>query len=210
MRTWKFSPTLGESRSAMLDASPPFDVIAKQIADQMRILCTHIEPCGEAHGFKRLVSCISIDAALFDLFFNSETGYRGRYFVSREEGFVANSLLLGLVAARVVQFKTHTDMIAQDAEQSLRLSSAKVWLAETGMGLCAACAGEWTHPQDYLAEILNGRWEHGDATSSRIGRKAPLLRQLRILGAFVNGDGGEYISARKRKRADELHSHGWA
>jgi hypothetical protein len=194
----------------MLNASPPFDVIAQEIAGQMRILCTHVEPCAEANGFKRLVSCISIDAALFDLFFNSETGYRGRYFVSREEGLVANSLLLGLVAARLVQFKTHTDMIAQDAEQSLRLPSAKVWLAETGKGLCAACAGEWTQPQDHSAEIFNGRWEYDDATSSRIGRKAPLLRQLRILGAFVNGDGGEYISARKRRRADELHSHGWS
>jgi hypothetical protein len=210
MGNWRYSPDLDAGRRARLEASVPFGVIAQRIADEMRILCTHIDPCDEAAGFSRIVSCVRVGENLFDSFFNSETGYRGCYFVSSTEGLSANSLLLGLVASPLAQFRTHEEMNAQRAEQSLRASSAKCWLAEVGKGFCEACAGEWTTPQDDIAEILNSRWEYGDTAASRSGRKAPLLRQLRILGAFVNAVGEQYVTTRKRNRAEEIHEHGWS
>jgi len=208
--SWRFSSALDASRRAALEASLPFDVIAQRIADEMRILCTHTDPCDEASGFTRFVSCVSVERDLFDPFFNAETGYRGRYFVSPEEGLKANSLLLGRVAAPLAQFATHPQMNAVEAEQSLRASSAKCWLAEVGKGFCTACAGEWVTPQDSIPEILNNRWEHGDTAASRSGRKAPFLHHIRVLGAFVNEAGEQHVATRKRTRAQQIHDYGWS
>ena len=208
--TWRFSSALGAGRRAKLEVSPPFDVIAQRVVDEMEILCTHTDPCAEAAGFTRIVSCIRVDEELFDLFFNSESGYRGRYFVSPEEGRAANSLLLSLAAESLAHFESHPDMTRMHAEQSLRASSAKCWLAEVGKDFCFSCVGKWTVPQDCTPEILNGRWELGSDPASRSCRKAPFLNQLRILGAFVSETGEEYVAKRKRTRAQQIHEHGWS
>jgi hypothetical protein len=86
---WRFSAAVDAWRRAKLDASPGFEVIAQRIAGEMQILCSHIDPCDESPGFARIVSCIHVDGDLFDLFFNSQTGYRGCYFDSPEEGLAA-------------------------------------------------------------------------------------------------------------------------
>ena len=210
MSNWRFSYTVEASRRAKLEASPPFDAIAKRIANEMQIGCTHIDPCDEAAGFTRIVGCITVGYDLFDLFFNSQTGYRGRYFVSPDEGLAANSQLLGLLAAPLANFGRHSAMNALEAEESLRASSAKCWLAEVGKGFCAACKGEWAAPQDEVPEILNDRWEHGDTVASWSGRKAPFLQQLRVLGAFINKAGDQYVPMRKRTRAQEIYEYGWS
>jgi hypothetical protein len=207
---WRFSSAVDAQRREKLRASPPFEVIAQRIANEMQILCTHTDACDEAAGFTRLVTCVRVGGDLFDLFFNSESGYRGRYFLSAEKGLSANSLLLGLLATPIALFKTHTEMTPGQAEQSLRASSAKCWLAEVGKGLCPSCAGEWTTPQDDIAEILNGRWECGDTAASRIGRKAPFLNQLRVLGAFVNEADEQYVATRKCTRPQQIYECGWS
>src|SRR5207244_11673430 len=122
--TWRFSSALGAGRRAKLEVSPPFDVIAQRVVDEMEILCTHTDPCAEAAGFTRIVSCIRVDEELFDLFFNSESGYRGRYFVSSEEGRAASSLLLSLAGESVAACASHPEMKTMRAGQSVRRSSA--------------------------------------------------------------------------------------
>jgi hypothetical protein len=210
MSDWRFSSLLDASRRAKLAASQSFGVIAQRIAGEMRILCTHADPCDEAAGFTRLVSCIRVDTDLFDLFFNSETGYRGCYFVSPEAGLAANSLLLDLLAAPLAHFITHANMTTLRAEQSLRASSAKSWLAEVGKGFCTDCAGDWTIPQDDTPELLNNRWERGNAVASRSGRKAPCLHHIRVLGAFVDDAGKQYVATQKWTRDQQIHQYGWS
>jgi hypothetical protein len=210
MSIWSFSQIPDIARRSRLEAAPPFERIAKQVAQSLRILCTHADPCDEAAGYTRLVSCVMVDPDLFDLFFNSESGYRGRYFVSIDAGLRANSSILGLVAPAIAAHTAHTDLPLRQAEGSLMATSAKCWLAEIGKGFCSACGGEWTAPQDSAAEILNGRWEHSDEPTARYGRKAPRFTKLRFLGGFVDTSGHEYVTTQKRHRAEQIFEFGWS
>ena len=65
-------------------------------------------------------------------------------------------------------------------------------------------------PQDYTAGILNGRWEKGMETYSCYGSKAPVQKQLRVIGAFINEAGNEHVALRKRLRAQQIHEYGWS
>jgi len=210
MNKWSYSPIQDKQRRARLEAAPPFGEIAQAVAGSMRIRCTHSDKCDEAAGFMRIVCCVSIDRDLFDLFFNAESGYRGRYFASPEEGLLANGQLLQLVSTSVAAFTVHGDMTTSHAERSLCAPSAKAWLAEVGKDFCPACVGEWTTPQDAAAEILNGRWEHRPDAKARYGRKAPYLERLRIIGAFVDSSGNEYVTTQKRDRAQQIYDFGWS
>jgi hypothetical protein len=210
MKKWNFSPIADVTRRSRLAGAPDFEDIAHAIAGSMQILCTHSDPCDERAGFMRLVCCVCLEQDLFDIFFNAESGYRGIYFLSPEHGLRANSQLLALVAPALASHTVHLGLPQVQAERSLRASSPKCWLAEVGKRFCPACEGEWTPPQDDTPEFLNGRWEHGTDAKAMWGRKAPLLTKLRILGAFVNESGSEYVTTQKRKRAEHIHQFGWS
>jgi len=85
-----------------------------------------------------------------------------------------------------------------------------VWLAESTIHLCARCEGEWDASSRADAEILNGRWEVSPVHQARWGRQAYCFRKLRILGAFVDDSGAEFIPEHKKRRAYDLSSTGWA
>lgn len=210
MTSWRFSEIVEELRWNSLEGAPPFDRIAEDVAASMKVVCTHTDPCDEQAGFTRLVCCIELSPELFDLFFNARSGYRGSYFTSPEQGVRANGKLLSLVADKLAVHSSHPDLSQSQAEHSLLSHSAKVWLAEVGRGFCPACEGEWTPPQDDVAEILNGRWELKPGVKARYGRKAPYYTKLRVLGAFVNESGAEYVTTQKRHRARDIHEFGWS
>jgi hypothetical protein len=174
MNKWSYSPIQDKQRHARLEAAPPFGEIAQAVAGSMRIRCTHSDKCDEAAGFMRIVCCVSIDRDLFDLFLNAESGYRGRYFASPEEGLLANGQLLQLVSTSLAAFMVHGDMTTSHAERSLCAPSAKAWLAEVGKDFCPACVGEWTTPQDAAAEILNGRWDIGPTPRRAMAERHPI------------------------------------
>lgn len=210
MNSWGFAASLGRERLEVLEATPSFVEIARSIATTMRIQCTHVNLCDEADGFKRFVGCVVIDWPLFDLFFNSCNGYRGSYFRSPTHGLRMNALLLRLLGPSLIEFRRHDTMPANFVSKSLLASSAKSWLAEVGKGFCSACEGDWSAPKDDTPEIFNGRWEIATTANSRFGRKAPFLEKLRVMGAFVNQAGEEYVATRKLRRAEEIHDVGWS
>jgi hypothetical protein len=210
MERWRFSLNLQTTRRFVLESAPPFADIAREIADSMRVLCIHPDTCDEAPGYTRLVACVEIGRPLFDLFFNAATGYRGAYFSSPETGLRANAYFLDLLTPALATYEPHADLSQRLAEASLRTGSAKAWLAEVGKGFCARCEGEWTTPQDDEPDILNDRWDISTEARARYGRKAPLLTKLRVIGGFVDGLGGEYVTTRKRDRASQIHSYGWS
>jgi len=210
MDSWRFAASLGRDRLDALEDAPPFEDIARSIVTMMRTQCSHVDPCDEADGFKRLVACIVIDRTFFDLFFNSYNGYRGWYFRSSNQGLRMNALLMQLLAPSLIEFQSHEDMPPNLVSKSLLASSAKSWLAEVGKGFCPACEGDWSAPKDGAPEILNGRWEIATAPNSSFGRKAPFLEKLRVMGAFVNQAGEEYVAKRKLNRAQEIQDVGWS
>ena len=208
--SWLFAASLGHERIEALEAARSFEEIARSLATSMRIQCTHVDPCDEADGFNRLVACVVVDRPLFDLYFNSRYGYRGAYFVSPEYGVEMNAFLLTLLAPPLIGFERHEKMPPGLMSKSLLASSAKSWLAEVGKGFCSACEGDWSAPKDDAPEILNGRWEIASGPNSRFGRKAPFLEKLRVMGAFVNAAGDEYVATGKRMRAKDIHDVGWS
>jgi hypothetical protein len=155
------------------------------------------------------VYCIVVKKPLFDLFFNSENGYRAWYFRSCEEGIRKNQLFLKSLTPILISSQLIDVASAPMIDKSLSAASAKAWLAEVGKGICSKCEGDWSAPRGDRAEILNGRWEHSTAHSGW-GRKAPFLEKIRIIGAFVNEADEEYIPRRKLSRASDVHKHGWS
>jgi hypothetical protein len=210
--TWQFSPSLGEERVRALSAAPKFAEITERIANTVVVLCCHRQECDDDRDFSRAVCSLTIPQSLFDLFFNSVHGYRGSYYASPFVGIEANhNFICRLLPLIVSLTDINSDgLTSAFAKESLTSLSAKVWLAEVGLGLCRHCEGEWSPPADEAAEILNGRWNIEPSIYGRWGRKAPYYSKLRLIGGFLNARYDEYIPACKRRRAQTLHWSGWA
>ena len=152
-----------------------------------------------------MASAASLDASLLT----------GLYLISSsilttvtEAHIISHQLKVRLLAPGLIEFQGHEGVTADFSSKSLAAPSAKCWLAEPGLEICPKCEGDWSRPQDDLAEILNGRWE--TAPNSRFGRKAPYLEKLKVIGGFVNQAGGQYVAKHKVNRAQEIYDVGWS
>lgn len=209
---WDFSFPHADDRLKQLSAPPPFEAIVEEIKARMEILCCHSNPCSDNNCFKRVIYCIRVPKPLFDLFFNSRNGYRASYYRSPYEGLRTNDLLIQRLLPALIA-SGHSISSAEGrcfTQESLISPSAKVWLAEPQPGLCDSCTGEWDATGDDTPEIQNNRWEHGDSSNVRWGRKAPFLTKLRVFGAFLNTRYDEFVPERKRHRAKDIHECGWS
>jgi hypothetical protein len=209
---WTFSDSLEERRRKSLLNPPTFQVIAQTIKEQMQILCGHYQLCDDDNRFERIVYCIKVSKPLFDLFFNSEQGYRAGYYQSPFDGLRNNALFINYLSPALL-ISDYTNNIGKRrdfTEESLKSYSAKVWLAEYGTDLCKQCTGEWRPSNTDTAEILNGRWEKASDSRALQGRKAPYLTKIKIFGAFLNERYDEFIPNRKRYRAKEIYDFGWS
>jgi hypothetical protein len=212
MSAWHFGPTVDEKRTAALLLENTFTEVVEIVVRDMEVLCCHSQDCDDMAGFSRVIFNLHVPPATFDLFFNSESGYRGAYFESPYIGLAANEACLRrltpLLLAWAEQHEPSLDR--KFAQQSLASPTAKVWLTEFESHLCTKCVGEWGNPKDEVPEILNGRWELVHSPSDWRGRKAPELSKLRVFGAFLNEHHDEFTPARKRHRAQELNAYGWS
>jgi hypothetical protein len=207
--SWTFATSLAE-RATRLRAAAQFADIIDQINGSMRILCAHQQQAHDHTFFYRAVFCVCVDRDLFDLFFNSEEGLRGAFYRSPFAGLAATAQFIGALLPRLQahgQIDPHPRI---DTPTSLTTLSAKAWLAEKTLQLCTECEGEWEPPKERTREIINGRWDESIAAYARYGEAAPYLTKIRILGAFVNPAGDEFVPSRKVRRAYEIHEVGWS
>ncbi|MEW9580594.1 hypothetical protein [Paraburkholderia sp. DGU8] len=212
MTAWVFDPAIGKERSSALLKAPSFGEIVEAVAREMEILCVHRQACDDLGGFSRVVFNLRIPRATFDLFFNSEHGYRGAYFLSPHSGLAANEAVIRRITPLFLTWAEQNlpTLDRKFAEESLVSLSAKVWLTEYENHLCTKCEGEWGNPTDATLEIQNGRWEVADSPNGHRGRKAPFLSKLRVFGAFLNERYDEFVPGRKRHRARDLNECGWS
>ena len=212
MNSWHFGSTVGKERADALLQAVAFAAIVEAIAQDMEILCCHRRCCDDLAGFSRVIFNLRVPQSTFDIFFNSEHGYRGAYFDSPYAGLAANGAciqrLTPLLLAWANQHEPSVDQVF--ARESLASPTAKVWLTEFESHICEKCVGEWGNPTDEAPEICNGRWEFANAPGGRYGRKAPFLSKLRVFGAFLNERHDEFTPARKRHRAEDLNKEGWS
>ena len=222
MTVWNLAPTLGDRLHALSDP-PPYGVILERISADMQVLCCHPNNSHDIPGgFDHVIYCVSVGKDLFDLFFNSRSGYRAAYWRSPYEGLKANAdvlsmltpLLLASTATgnqRIPHGSSTTTKPRDFIEQSLRSPSAKVWLVEPQRGFCEHCNGEWTNPPlGASPEIVNRRWEYSAHADAMKGCRAPYYTKLRVQGAFLTPQFHEAVPERKRYRAQHIHERGWA
>ena len=212
MSQWRFTHAVDDVRSSALLVAPPFTEIVEVFAGNLDILCCHRQDCDDMAGFSRVAFNLRVPLPIFDLFFNSEHGYRGAYFDSPHAGLSANEACIQRLIPIVLAWaERHEPTFDQSfAQASLASPTAKVWLTEVESNLCEKCIGEWSNPKDGTPEIINDRWEHAGSANGRRGRKAPLLSTLRLFGAFLNERYDVFTPARKRFRAQELSACGWS
>ena len=75
-----------------------------------------------------------------EAFFNSESGYRGKYFQGTKEGNDANRELIATLKKKLVDYaKRHSSSIKtsihQSVENSLNKNSAKIWIHQASSTL---------------------------------------------------------------------------
>ena len=215
MERWEFKLSNGD-RLEKLKTPLSLESIVEGIRDHMTVLCCHPD-LFSGTNFKRVAYCISVKNDLFDLFFNSRTGYRASYYRSPYEGLRVNGLVMQLLSPALVAAAQTEDsnLNPEFVLESLASPSSKVWLAECGNEVCRTCVGckgEWSAPTlgNLAPEILNGRWELHTELKATWGSKAPYLTKLRVLGAFLDDGHNEFIPAKKRFRAREIYELGWS
>ena len=116
-----------------LQKSVEFIEIAKKIAEAMTVLCCHRDNSRTiGNNVTRVVYCIQVKNELFDLFFNSPSGYRAAYFRSPGEGLEANATFFKIVTPKLIG-SSHTSnngLGSEFVEGSLLTPTAKVWSAQ--------------------------------------------------------------------------------
>ena len=162
-------------------------------------------------SYSRAVFCAVPGPSLFDLFFNSRTGYRGAYFEAPETGLEANRLLFNELSPSLVGWvvANHGDVDRDWLVESLAQPTAKAWLVEEPLGLCSECACEWSASYVSELQIANRRWECSNHVHSAWGRQAPKLTKIRFFGGFTNTMHHEWVAEHKLQRANQIWEHGW-
>lgn len=213
---WSYALSAEEAvRLPALSAGLPFAEITSKIVDGLQVLCCHRDKIAGT-DFRRPIYTLYVGRTLFDLFFNSSSGYRAAYFRSPSAGLDANVYFLTAIVDRLVAAPQSTSSLSSEfLRESLRTPSAKAWLVEPKEvdRKCPQCKGEWSTgscgPSE-LAEIRNGRWETALGSKAEWGRKAPYLTKLSVMGAFLNDSYHELVPQDKRFRSYEIHRFGWS
>ena len=132
---WDLSLAGEDARVPKLRAAPSLESILSDIR-QRPILCCH-----EGHisgpSFKRVAYSIDVGEELFDLFFNSWSGYRAAFYRSPFDGLRTNRLCLDSLES--VLCGARGAVQAEVVQESLRSGSAKMWLAERGKPTLLDC-----------------------------------------------------------------------
>ena len=209
---WSYNGIAEPERLAILSGNLAYPEIVTRLKHEMTLVCFHRQPRTGDPSYSRAVFCARVEPALFDLFFNSRTGYRGTYFDAPEVGLNANRLLLDELSPTLVEWavKHQKDADRNWIVESLSLPSAKAWLAEETLSLCTKCLGEWSSSYVSELKIANARWEVSKHTHAAWGSQAPKLTKLRFFGAFVNAEHQEWVAKHKANRAAQIWEHGWS
>ena len=176
----------------------------------MEIVCCHTRDCCDKPGYKRTIYCVEVAPQLFDVIFNSQSGYRGAYFQSPERGLSANGLVLSTVTPRLVAW-TRDRCIHQGpafAEKSLSAASANYGSRKSHFHSVIGARANGPLQCEQMSRSLMG---DGSAifTHSRNGvARRHGARKVRFIGGFLNDAHDEYVAPHKKSRATDIWARG--
>ena len=157
-----------------------------------------------SNHYFRLSTQISVNECIFDLLFNSRSGYRAQYYLSPEEGILYNRQIIDTLipAIRTAYDRKPCRIKFQLIERSLCTPHAKIWVFENR---------DEKNPFVEAAEnTLNPtRWVKHCAS---LGRRCPLPDCLKIdlKGSFIDPQTGcFFVDELKVGRPCDLHCKGY-
>jgi len=209
---WRYSASHDCPRLSYLEKRVPFKSLVERTQKEISVLCAHRDRCRDKDGYFRVVFCVRAGAELFDILFNSAFGLRAAYFRNPQCGLDYNRRLLAAIAPQLVTWAESNcaELDPGFVEKSLIAESAKTWLTEPGLDFCKSCKAEWHSSAPYEFEIINGRWETDNHVHSQWGRRAYSFENLRLIGAFLNNRGDQYVAPHKIDRAEQIAKRGWS
>lgn len=219
---WPFSDRVdGKRRKKLLEASK-FEEIADLIIEEMVVsqFCTGHGKISEVKGCKRAQFRLKVPEYIFDLFFNSPTGYRGNYLDGEKKGEEGNRLIINKMADKLAKFANETpDKKMTDCEitKSLSADSAKIWIDEGGVRrqnpITCLEADLLVEPWygaavKYLKHPNDCRDPNG-CIKALDGVKAPLGTILTVKGGFIDQSGHEHVPCDKINRSQQINLYGF-
>ena len=170
----------------------------------------------EAKGAWRPTFLLDVFESTFDRYFNSPYGYRGQYLSSLEKGLEKNSVLISALIPKLVESIREKHEPIDQIRLSLSTEHAKIWIEEdqhnprTPELIVQIKGPAW----ETAAKAVNDRLIRGDFTLTpkeidRVyGVRAPVGTTLKIMGAWVDADGGIKLVPSKARRGEDIQAYG--
>ena len=225
-----YSQNISPERIAYLSAQVEFQEIIEAINREMVIISYSIEESNCFNNCIRHGFIFSITPKTYDIFFNSEYGYRGKYFLGTKEGKDANRELITALKEKLANYANQNPSnknisTNQNVENSLNKGSAKIWIHQACSTLNekhfkiiedVAIKNTYWYKFALKVEEDNKRKKnerHKNYTSrfkAILGLRAPVGVKLEIKGAFLNFEGKEVIGKGKYSRAKQIRYYGFS
>jgi hypothetical protein len=222
---WNFNPALiNAERAKRLIEHLPFSELVGRISEVRSIAFSAEMGRRDARGWVRALWVIDTTPEVFDLFFNSPSGYRAQFYIAADRGLRANRLsidsvqdrLLGLAEAYPVNLMTR-----QQVETSLASRYAKIWIDESAstvnktstdpLVIQALEVPRWVRAMnEALSAWAQQRGPAPYVARSLLGVQAPEGRSLKIVGAWVNNEIADHVVHSKEERAEHIHKFGFS
>jgi len=197
--SWQFTSAIAPDRASRLLTWQSFEAIVECISK-----CAIAPLYWEAAIAPRLKDCkrasfeLTVDADIYDAFFNSPAGYCGQFARSEGNGELANRLLFDRLVPRLIEVAAgHPSAPAAHVMTSLGGEQAKVWIDETEV-----------EPQlsDPASHIVFAPWAFNEPDGP--GLRAPRGTKLGVKGGWVTPAGAEVINNVKKKRSGHINRTG--
>lgn len=187
--------------------------------------------CREAKGHTRPEFFFSVQPDVFDLFFNSRSGYRAQFCGDHRVGAAQNGKLIRGFEQRLLAVAvssgagvTSPGFSLQQIRSALSLPSAKVWMDEydadstlnkssvDAESLIAINIPHWVKTARTVSDqVRRGQSPNRSKEKALLGIQAPEGRRLVVFGAWLSDSTGqEYVVPSKRYRAKEIRLYGFS
>ena len=167
----------------------------------------------------------SVEPETLDIFFNGSQGIRAQYYLDTRRGIESNRLVIDLLKDRLIEvvcLSSQDRMTLEQIEKSLNCGSAKIWIDEDSSTLNQTSRNRedimdldvprWA---GFMAEVLMA-WRTNKLpipsvmTRALLGVQTPEGRRLRVIGAWLDERGEEFVAPSKINRAQHIHDYGFS
>ena len=228
--TWKYTQIISPERIAYLSEKIEFKKIIEAINREMIVVDYSIEESNCFNNCIRHSFIFSVTPKTYDIFFNSEYGYRGKYFLGTKEGKDANRELIAAIKEKLVNYANQNPSnkwmsTKQNVGSSLNKESAKIWIHQASSTLndkqfkiIEDVAIENTYWYKFALKVKEDskrkkNERHKNYTrrfKAILGLRAPVGVKLEIKGAFIDLEGNEVIGKGKYSRAKQIRYYGFS